>query len=170
MVIASLILVFNKHVRFVVRESLFPTIFTDYKRSSVEDFEAYKKDYDKIKDVCMKYYESMKIREDNSYMINTDDLGDRYMYDIERKKKISLSKSEQGSLNRVYESFGYDYLKMIYFDENRITFRGEDDFAIVYSFDDKKPKFFIKSDKPEDNYNYIRKLDDHWYSIANTTI
>ena len=167
--ISILTLIMDRNIRFVVRETFFPTSFLSYKRASVEDFISYKEDFFTIKNVCLNYYDSMKDTKRNYFMVNYDG-SKEYMFHVYKKQKVSLSKHEQRSLNRVNESFGYDYLNMIYFDENRITFRGEDDFAIVYSFDNKKPKFLKKGEDPRDYYYHVRKLDDHWYAITSTRI
>jgi hypothetical protein len=166
--IFTLILIADSDIRFVIRETFFPTSIMSYKRSSVEDFAAYKEDYIAFKDFCMKYHNTLKRKEKNYLIINYFD-GGRSMSNAQEQLVVALSNSEQNNLMDINESFGDDFLKLIYFNENNITFKGEDDFAIVFSFNDKKPNFLMPGEDVEKYYYYIHKLGDHWYTITRST-
>ena len=167
--IFTLTLIVDKDIRFVIRETFFPTSILSYKRASVEDFHSYKKDYIDLKDFCMKYHDYLSRKEKNYLIVDYFD-GGKSMSNAYEQLAVSLNENEQQYIMNVNESFGDDFLKLIYFNEYSITFRGDDDFAIVYSFDDKKPKFLKPGEDPKDYYYYVRKLDDHWYSITSTRI
>jgi hypothetical protein len=106
--IFSFVILLDSNLRFVVRETFFPTSIFSYKRSSVEDFHSYRKDYKVIKNVCMDYYDSIKEEEDNFFL--TEFNGNNiYLYNYKektlpsktRREKLPCQSQKSGAIKRL---------------------------------------------------------------------
>ena len=132
----------------------------------VENFGAFEEDFELMVDFTKDYFESQE--NDNSKIIGVG-------YDIKSKNhtlwyngnNIKISEKLQTSLNRVTDeafiaNLDSRFDRIAYYN-NKISFEIDNGaYALVYSFDDKKPSFNTHNKTVK---THIRKIKDHWYHV-----
>ncbi len=145
---------------------LFQFIYISTTKYQVEDFDAFEEDFKILVDFTKNYFNSQNNKVSNAIYLGYDTKSKNYTlwYD---GKNIEISEELQKSLNRVKnEAFIANldsHLNEIAYYNDKISFEIDNGaYALVYSFDDKKPSFNI----PEKTIRiHTKKIEDHWYHI-----
>lgn len=132
----------------------------------VENFGAFEEDFELMVDFTKDYFESQE--NDNSKIIGVG-------YDIKSKNhtlwyngnNIKISEKLQTSLNRVTnEAFNANldsrFDRIVYYNDKISLEIDNGSYALVYSFDGKKPSFNIQNKNAK---THIKKIKDHWYHV-----
>ncbi len=121
------------------------------------DFDEYGDDFKAVAEYCREFFEG------HSEGYIGYNYGYYLSYDGER---ISLPSDVNKSVQKIAYAFDNEgYLDSIRYHENRISFQiSNGQYALVYSFDDKKPAFV---NSPEEKWSIsVRKIEDNWYHAA----
>jgi hypothetical protein len=163
---AVAIFLLNSDLRFLIWSS--GNIFIDPQRAYAREFNEYKDDFQIIGDVVKGLENEMRGGEFD-YALLEHGADGVYLLNANNSERIALSDAQRDSLSRIIEAFGHGELQLIHFGENRISFVTSDDFAVVYSFDNKKPEYVRDKSQEKNYYYYTKKLRDNWYAITGTS-
>lgn len=151
---------------FIISQKMQVSLLTYYGAwdLAIDNFDEYKEDFEAVEKFCENFFILNSEREkDIISVLKTD--GEYRLYCNE--EYLELPEEIEDSLKTVAEAFKTtdSYLELIryydtgiYFDE--WTFH----YAVVFSFDGSKPKFYHTNDT--ESKLYVKKIDDHWYHIS----
>ena len=132
----------------------------------VENFDAFEEDFELMVDFTKDYFKSQE--SESSKIIGVG-------YDVKSKNytlwyngnNIKISEKLQTSLNRVTnEAFNANldsrFDRIVYYNDKISLEIDNGSYALVYSFDGKKPSFNIQNKNAK---THIKKIKDHWYHV-----
>ena len=134
----------------------------------IDDFDEYKNDFQIVADFAKDYFESEDFDMDEDYKIcylvpKYDKISSSYYFWSSADEEIELPDDVEKSLYTLdTEAFKDKDARMdhIRYNEGRITFcTNNGQYAVVYSFDDKKPAFVNVPD--ENNKIGVKKIEKH---------
>lgn len=140
---------------------------------NIDDFDEYHEDLLTVANFCRDFFEDGRYdRYDPAgdklnYITYKRGYKDRkcsLLYDAE---EIPLPEDIQKAAERINEAFDDPdaFLETIDYYEGRIsfqTFNGQ--YALVYSFNDKKPTFLLYPE--EEKKIYVKKIEKYWYNVV----
>ncbi len=167
-------------VVFVVATILYPqpillfVLSQSYKWAyNIEDFDEYHEDLLTVANFCRDFFEDgQNVRYDSlsdkrSYIFYESAYKDRECSLLYDDEAIPLPEEVQKAAERIDGAFDDPdaVLYTIDYYDGRIsftTFNGQ--YALVYSFDDKKPTFLLIPE--EENNIYVKKIEKYWYNVV----
>lgn len=135
---------------------------------NIDNFDEYHKDLLTVADFCRNFFETREYdTKERCYITYKRGYKDRKCSLIYDTEEIPLSDEVQKAAERINEVFDDPdaFLETIDYDDGRIsfqTFNGQ--YALVYSFDDKKPTFLLYPE--EEEKIYVKKIEKYWYNVV----
>lgn len=129
----------------------------------VTDFQTYQQDYEIAANIAYKYYLTNSHKDLYFFIGASENIYSYSAFDKNlRWAKLSLTEKEQMSLKNICEnSFITSNIIYVMVEENRVAFKKDDDYSLVYSLDGTEPQFVNSRDEIQ-TVSY-KKLVDNWY-------